>query len=157
MLGDATAAEPDFYLLFLDHDLDGFADMPVWGTISNRIDINKAVGTDVTRQAASAYRQRAFRQGPQGLALVALEADHGLFLRGAMNPLVGDLDHPPRQVTLQILEGIERASRQGIMLDVPDASFDLPLGPCAARTTGFGREPTVTAKGLEPEWRFLKP
>ncbi len=150
VLCDATAAEPDFYLLFLNHDLDGFADMPMRGAISNSIDINKAVGTDATCQAASAYGQRACLQGAQGLALVTLEADAGLFLGRAMNPLVGDPDHPPRQVTLQILEGSERASSQGIMLDVPNASFNLSLGPCAARTTGFGCQPTVTAKGLEP-------
>ena len=69
VLCDATTAEPDFYLLFLDHDLDGFADMPMRGTISNCVDINKAVGTDTTRQAASAYGQRACLQGAQGLAL----------------------------------------------------------------------------------------
>ena len=149
VLCDATAAEPDFYLLFLNLDLDGFADMPMRGAISNSIDINKAVGTDATCQAASAYGQRACLQGAQDLALVTLEADAGLFLGRAMNPLVGDSDHPPRQVTLQILEGSERASSQGIMLDVSNASFNLSLGPCAARTTGFGCQPTVTAKGLE--------
>ena len=63
VLCDATAAEPDFYLLFLNHDLDGFADMPMRGAISNSIDINKAVGTDATCQAASAYGQRACLQG----------------------------------------------------------------------------------------------
>ena len=63
VLCDATTAEPDFHLLFLDHDLDGFADMPMRGTISNRVNINKTVGTDATCQAASAYGQRACLQG----------------------------------------------------------------------------------------------
>ena len=75
VLCDATTAEPDFYLLFLDYDLDSFADMPMRGTISNRVNINKTVGTDTTCQAASAYGQRACLQGAQGLALVTLEAD----------------------------------------------------------------------------------
>ena len=65
VLCDATTAEPDFYLLFLDYDLDSFADMPMRGTISNRVNINKAVGTDATCQAASAYGQRACLQGAQ--------------------------------------------------------------------------------------------
>ncbi len=43
VLCDATTVEPDFYLLFLDYDLDSFADMPMRGTISNRVNINKAV------------------------------------------------------------------------------------------------------------------
>ena len=149
VLCDATTAEPDFYLLFLDHDLDGFADMPMRGTISNCVDINKAVGTDTTRQAASAYGQRACLQGAQGLALVTLEADARLFLGCAMDPLVGDLDHPPSQVTLQNLEGSEQATGQCVVLDVANSPFDLPLGPSATGTTGFGCQPTVTAKGLE--------
>jgi hypothetical protein len=127
VLRDATTAEPDFYLLFLDYDLDGFADMPMRGTISNRVNINKTVGTDTTCQAASAYGQRACLQGAQGLPLVTLEADAGLSLGRAMNPLVGDLDHPPSQVTLQNLEGSERATGQCVVLDVANSPFDLPL------------------------------
>ena len=149
VLCDATTAEPDFYLLFLDHDLDGFADMPMRGTISNRVNINKTVGTDATCQAASAYGQRACLQGAQGLALVTLEADARLFLGCAMDPLVGDRDHPPSQVTLQNLEGSEQATGQCVVLDVANSPFDLPLGSSATGTTGFGCQPTVTAKGLE--------
>src|SRR3974377_1395843 len=67
-----------------------------------------------------------------------------------MNPLVGDPDHPPRQVTLQVLEGSEQATAQCVVLAVADTPFNLSLGPGAARTTGLGCQPTVTAKGLEP-------
>src|SRR5208282_3356469 len=150
VLRDATTAEPDFYLLFLDYDLDSFADMPMRGTISNRVNINKAVGTDATCQAASAYRQRACLQGAQGLALVTLEADAGLFLGGAVNSLVGNLDRPPSQVTLQVLEGSERATSQSIVLDVADTPFNLPFGPRAARTTGLGCHASVAAERLKP-------
>ena len=56
VLCDATTAEPDFYLLFLDYDLDSFADMPMRGTISNRVNINKSSrGRTATCQAASVY------------------------------------------------------------------------------------------------------
>ena len=84
-----------------------------------------------------------------GSALVTLEADARLFLGCAMDPLVGDLDHPPSQVTLQNLEGSEQATGQCVVLDVANSPFDLPLGSSATGTTGFGCQPTVTAKGLE--------
>src|SRR5208337_3849486 len=62
VLCDATTAEPDFYLLFLDHDLDGFADMPMRGTISNRVNINKAVAlTRRVKRRVRTARGRACR------------------------------------------------------------------------------------------------
>ena len=72
VLSDTSTAEPDFHLLFFDHHLDSLANIQVWSTISNSIDINKAVGTDATLQAASADGQRTCRQGPQGQALIWL-------------------------------------------------------------------------------------
>src|SRR5271157_1641246 len=53
------------------------------------------------------------------------------------------------QVTLQNLEGSEQATGQCVVLDVANSPFDLPLGSSATGTTGFGCQPTVTAKGLE--------
>src|SRR5271163_3774033 len=106
--------------------------------ISNCVDVYKTIGTDATLQAAGANGQRACRQRSQGLSLVTLEANGGLFLGRAVDSPVGDVDHPCRQVTLQFLERGERSPGQGVVLDVADAPFDFPFGAGAARAASLG-------------------
>jgi hypothetical protein len=60
-------------------------------------------------------------------ARVTLEANGGLLLGGAVDSPIGDLNHPPRQVPLQLLEGGECSPGQCIVFDVSAAAFDFPL------------------------------
>ncbi len=149
VLRDAIPAKPDLDLRLLNHDFHGLANMLIGHAISNCIDINKAVCADATFQAAGANGQGAYRQRAQGVLLVSLEANGGPFLGGAVNPTIGDLDHPSRQVTLQPLERVERSPSQGVVLDIANTAFDLPLGAGTTRATGLGRQSTIAAEYLE--------
>jgi len=149
MTGDAGPSQPDLNLLQTDDDLDGLADVPVWHAVANRVDIDEAVGTHATRQAMGPDRQRTDRQGSQRLPFVTLETDHRLFAGGSVNPLIGDLDEPPGQVSSEGLERRERPPGQGVVLDVADSSLDLSLGPGSSRTAGSRRDPAVLTERLE--------
>ena len=149
VLRDASAAEPDLDLRLVDHDLDGLANMLIGCAISNCIDVYKTIRADAPLQAAGAHGQGACRQRSQGLFFVTLEANGGPFSGCAMDASIGDFDHPPRQVTLQLLERGERSPGQGVVLDVADAPFDLPFGAGTTRPTGLGCQSPIPAEGLE--------
>ena len=155
MPGDAGPAQPDLDVFLLDDHLDGLSDMAERHAITDRIDINKAICVHATFQPTSADGQGTRRQRPQGHALVALEANGGPLSGGAVDPLIGDLDQPGGQVTFQVGEGDERSSGQGIVLDVADAAFDLPLGPRATGTAGLGGQ--SRDRGRRPRSRDSRP
>ena len=92
----AGTSQPDLHLVQADRDLDGLADVPVRHAVANRVDVDEAVGAHAARQAVRPHRQGMRRQRPQRPPLVALEADARLFVGGAVDALVGDLDDPPR-------------------------------------------------------------
>jgi len=72
------------------------------------------------------------RQGPQGGALVALEAYDRRLMRRPMDALIGD-DHPLGQMALERGERLEVELREAIALDVFNACFGLALGPRTIR------------------------
>src|ERR1700751_5852028 len=55
--------------------------------------------------------------------LLALEPCQRHFAGGAMHPLVGDLAHPPVEVTLQRRPADEVMAGNGVALDIADAAF----------------------------------
>ena len=66
-----------------------------------------------------------------------------------MDSPIGDLNHPPRQVPLQLLEGGGCSPGQGIVFDVSDAAFDLPLSTSTAGSTGLRCQSSIPAESLE--------
>jgi hypothetical protein len=92
-----------FHHLGID-DLDGLANMLIGCAISNCIDVYKTISADAPLQAAGAHGQGACRQRSQGLFFVTLEANGGPFPGCAVDPPIGDLDHPCRQMAFQLLE-----------------------------------------------------
>jgi hypothetical protein len=60
---ESATTEPDLHLLAANHNLDGFADMPMRHAISNRVDIHKTIGADASRQATGPDSERATGQG----------------------------------------------------------------------------------------------
>src|SRR5947199_10182075 len=112
----------------------------------NRIKFIKSVCYHTSYESAGAEGQGACRERPQDRPLVALEADGGFLPGRAVDPLIGDLDLPRRQVTLQAGEGIERSAGQCVVLDVADAAFDLPLGPRTTGTAGLGDQSASAAE-----------
>jgi hypothetical protein len=149
MLRDDGAAQPNLDLLLVNQNVYAFANMLTGGAISNRVDVHKTVVADATPQSPRTNCQRASRQRPHGQPLIPLKANGRLLVGRAVDSPIRDLDHPCRQLPLELSKGIERSAGYGIVFHIANASFDLSFGASAKGTTGLGRQSPIFAEGLE--------
>ena len=89
------------------------------------------------------------RERLQLAGLIPGEAQHRRLASGAMDPLIGDLAGPLREMRLQSCKAVEGASGNRVALHVADAALVLALRSGAIRSAGLDLKPPVPGEGME--------
>ena len=100
------------------------------------VHVHAGVVLHAAGQLAQLAERRTAIQWAQGRSLLALEPCDRRLAGRPVHPHIGNLAHPPSQMRLQSTPGAKAPPRDGVVLDVADATLVLAFGAGAVGRAG---------------------